>query len=66
MIKAAKYLKKENIKFITLSGFKKGNQLSKLGDYNIWINSNNYNFVEMSHHILLVAAIDKISKINIK
>lgn len=66
MIKAAKYLKRENIRFITLSGFKKGNQLSKLGDYNIWINSNNYNFVEMSHHILLVAAIDKISKINIK
>ena len=66
MIKAAKYLKKERIKLITLSGFKKSNQLSKLGNYNIWINSNQYNFVEMSHHILLVAAIDKLSKIRIK
>ena len=67
MIKAAEYLNKiKKNRLITLTGFDKNNRLSRLGDCNIWINSNNYNIVEMSHHILLVAAIDKIAKIKIQ
>tara|TARA_B110000858_G_C17686011_1_gene418951 strand:- start:274 stop:828 length:555 start_codon:yes stop_codon:yes gene_type:complete len=61
LINAAKYVKKNKIKLITLTGFNKNNPLSKLGDLNIWVDSESYNLVEMTHHILLVAAIDRLS-----
>ena len=51
-------VKKNKIKLITLSGFKNHNPLSKLGDVNIHVRSNSYNFVEMSHHIILVSIVD--------
>ena len=62
MLKAARFVKKNNNFLITLTGFNKENPLSKLGDLNIWIDSKIYNFVEMAHHIILVAAVDKLSK----
>ena len=58
IINAAKYCYENNIPLITLSGFDKSNPLSKLGDVNIHINSNNYNYIEMSHHIILVSIVD--------
>jgi len=58
IINAAKYCKKNNIKLITLSGFEKDNPLSKLGNVNFHINSNNYNFIEMSHNIILLSIAD--------
>ena len=58
IINAAKYCKKNKIKLITLSGFKNHNPLSKLGDVNIHVKSNSYNYVEMSHHIILVSIVD--------
>ena len=58
IINAAKYCKKESINLITLSGFKKNNPLSKLGNINFHISSNQYNFIEMSHHIILVYLVD--------
>ena len=36
------------------SGFKKNNPLSKCGNVNFHISSDQYNFIEMSHHIILV------------
>ena len=62
IVNAAKYCKNNNIKTITLSGFKKNNPLSKLGNINFYINSNQYNFIEMSHHIILVYLVDILSK----
>ena len=58
IINAAKYCNENNIPLITLSGFDKSNPLSKLGDVNIHINSNNYNYIEMSHHIILLSIVD--------
>ena len=58
MINAARYCKENNIPLITLSGFQNNNPLSQFGDVNIHINSNNYNYIEMSHHIILVAIVD--------
>ena len=58
IINAAKYCKENNISLITLSGFNSDNPLSKIGNENIYINSNSYNFVEMSHHIILVSIVD--------
>ena len=58
IVNAANYCKNNNIELITLSGFNSINPLSKLGDVNIHINSQNYNFIEMSHHIILLSIVD--------
>tara|TARA_Y100000768_G_scaffold335533_1_gene276781 strand:+ start:226 stop:780 length:555 start_codon:yes stop_codon:yes gene_type:complete len=66
IVNAAKYCKKKSINLLTLSGFKKNNALSKLGKVNFYINSNQYNFIEMSHHIILVYLVDKFAKNKLK
>ena len=46
MIKAAKFAKQKKNKLFTFTGFSKTNPLRKLGNYNLWVNSNNYNQIE--------------------
>ena len=58
ILNAAKYCKDTNIDLITLSGFNKDNELSKLGKVNFHIDSKNYNHVEMTHHIILLSIVD--------
>ena len=58
--KKAKKLKFSNI--ITLTGFKKKNNLSKMGNINFWVNSKNYNLVENTHQIYLLSMIDLLAK----
>ena len=48
---------------ITVSGFLSDNPLRKLGDLNLWADSYEYNVVEMTHHIWLVAVIDYLIEI---
>tara|TARA_B100000809_G_scaffold158244_1_gene155541 strand:+ start:258 stop:803 length:546 start_codon:yes stop_codon:yes gene_type:complete len=43
---------------ITLSGFFKDNPLKKSGDLNLWVDSCEYNVIEMTHHIWLLAIVD--------
>ena len=43
---------------ITVSGFLPGNPLRKLGGLNLWADSSDYNIVEMTHHVWLVAIVD--------
>ena len=62
IINAALYCKKNNIKLITLSGFEKKNPLSNLGNINFHVNSKDYNFIEMTHHIILVSIVDIFAK----
>ena len=62
IVNAAKHLTKNNFDLITLSGFKSDNPLSKLGKVNFHIRSTEYNFIEMSHHIILVSLVDIFSK----
>ena len=45
---------------ITLTGFEKNNSVSRLGDINYWVNSNNYNNVETNHLIFLLNIIESI------
>ena len=66
IVNAAKYCKKKSINLITLSGFKKNNPLSKYGKVNFHIESVQYNFVEMSHHIILVYLVDFFAKSKLK
>ena len=62
IVNAGKYCKENNINLITFSGFNLGNPLSKLGNIIFYINSKNYNYVEMTHHIILVSLVDIFAK----
>tara|TARA_B110000046_G_C12937599_1_gene374309 strand:- start:612 stop:1157 length:546 start_codon:yes stop_codon:yes gene_type:complete len=62
IIKGAKYAKKIGCKVITLTGFKKENKVRKIGHVNLWLDSKNYNLVEMTHHTWLLSIVDFIAK----
>ena len=61
IVKAAEYCRSENINLITLSGFSTENPLRQIGNINIYADSDRYNYVEMVHHIWLVALVDYLS-----
>ena len=58
IVNAAKYCKDSNIDLITLSGFNRDNDLSKLGKVNFHVDSKNYNHIEMTHYIILLSIVD--------
>ena len=58
---AGNYCKKNKINLVTFTGFGGRNKLSKLGKLNFWLNSKNYNQIEMVHHIWLLLACDFIT-----
>ena len=58
ILNAAKKAKEMGLSVITVSGFLSDNPLRKLGDLNLWVDSTEYNIVEMTHHVWLVAIID--------
>lgn len=60
MLNGAKRAKAMGLPLITLTGFAADNPLRKLGDVNFWVNSQEYNIVEMVHHIWLLAMADSI------
>ena len=41
---------------------KKKNNVKKIGHVNLWTDSNNYNFIEMTHHTWLLSIVDMIAK----
>ena len=62
IIIGAKQAKKLGCNVVTLSGFSKSNKLKKEGHINFWVDSSNYNIVEMTHHVWLLSTVDLISK----
>ena len=48
------------LSLITFTGFTADNPLRKLGDLNFWADSQAYNVVEMTHHVWLLALVDKL------
>jgi D-sedoheptulose 7-phosphate isomerase len=58
IINAAIQSKTIGCSLLTLSGFRSDNPLRKLGDVNLWVDSSNYNIVEMTHHIWLLSIVD--------
>jgi D-sedoheptulose 7-phosphate isomerase len=62
LVNACKFARKKKYFVSTFTGFEKNNPLSKLGNINFWVNSKKYNFVEMIHHIWLVALVDSFLK----
>lgn len=66
MVFGSKFTRAKGISTITLTGFNQKNSLKKLGNINIWINSNIYNFIENSHQLLLLSITDSLSNTKIK
>ena len=60
ILNGAKKAQSMRIPLITFSGFSAENPLRKLGELNLWVNSSEYNIVEMTHHIWLLAIVDSI------
>jgi D-sedoheptulose 7-phosphate isomerase len=61
IVNAATKAKEMGLPVITFSGFDSNNLLKQLGTLNFWVNSRNYNIVEMTHNIWLVTIIDYIT-----
>ena len=61
IINGANFAKKIGCKVITFTGFDKKNKVKKIGHINFWLNSKNYNLVEMTHHIWLLSIVDFIA-----
>ena len=66
MINACKAAREKISKIITLTGNKKNNPLSKLGDINLWVDSNIYNHIENIHQIWLLTICDLIKLNKVK
>jgi D-sedoheptulose 7-phosphate isomerase len=64
ILNAAEKANEMGLSVITVSGFLTDNPLRKLGDLNLWVDSTEYNIVEMTHHIWLVAIIDYLIETN--
>jgi len=62
IVNAAEYCKQKRINLITLSGFKKNNPLAQSGNINFHVESEEYNFIEMTHHIILLSIVDIFAK----
>jgi len=62
IVNAAKFCNNNNINLITFSGFKSDNPLMRLGNINFHVNSTEYNFIEMTHQIILVSIVDIFAK----
>ena len=58
ILNAAEKANEMGLFVITVSGFLTDNPLRELGDLNLWVDSTEYNIVEMTHHVWLVAIID--------
>ena len=64
IVNAAQYCKQKKINLITLSGFKKNNPLYQSGNINFHVESDEFNFIEMIHHIILLSIVDIFAKKN--
>lgn len=60
IVNAAGASRAKGLKVVTLTGFSPDNPLRGLGDLNLWVNSQEYNVVEMTHQTWLLAVCDLI------
>ena len=63
IINGAKKAKQMSLPIISFSGFNKNNELIKLSSLSFWVNSKEYNIVEMAHHVWLVSIVDYLFEI---
>jgi D-sedoheptulose 7-phosphate isomerase len=60
IINAAKFVKKNGMKLITLSGLNSKNPLKKMGDINFFVDSKNYNVVENTHLTIMLSIVENV------
>lgn len=60
IVNAARQARAMALPVVTFSGFDRANALRHAGDVNFWVDSTEYNIVEMVHHVWLVSIIDRI------
>lgn len=58
ILNAAKRARTMKLSVLTLSGFSSENTLRTLGDVNLWINSDVYNLIELTHLSWLLTIVD--------
>ena len=60
ILNAADYCANNNLRFLTLTGFKKNNRLNQFAksDLNYWVNSDDYGIVECAHLIFLHSVVN--------
>ncbi len=61
IVNGAVKAKDMGLDLVTFSGFDKENPLRRLGGMNFWVDSRDYNVVEMTHHIWLLAIADQLA-----
>ena len=66
IVNGAAKAKEMGLDVVTFSGFDKNNALRKSGTVNFWVDSRDYNVVEMTHHVWLLAAADQLVHNDIK
>lgn len=63
LVKANEYALKNKINVVSLTGCKKSNSLNKKkNNLSLWIESNDYNHIEILHHTILLSVVDNIIK----
>tara|TARA_A100001015_G_C15027266_1_gene731200 strand:+ start:1467 stop:2012 length:546 start_codon:yes stop_codon:yes gene_type:complete len=62
IINGAKFAKKLGCRVVTLTGFNRKNKVRKIGHINLWLDSKNYNHIEMVHHTWLLSIVDFVSR----
>ena len=61
LVEANNYALKKKINVVSLTGCKRNNLLnSKKNKLKLWVNSINYNHIEIIHHLILLSVVDKI------
>jgi phosphoheptose isomerase len=58
VVNAAKYVKSVGGEVYSFTGFNADNELSKVADYNFWVDSKGYNVVESTHNLWLAMICD--------
>ena len=64
MVNGAEQANAMGLAIVSLTGFSPDNPLRRLGDLNLWVESNSYNIVEMTHHVWLLAVVDYLIETN--
>lgn len=60
IIRAIEVAKDKNANVITLTGFRKNNTVSRMGDMNVYVPSDKYGMVESIHNLMLQQIVDEI------
>ncbi|MBN2452673.1 MAG: SIS domain-containing protein [Candidatus Omnitrophica bacterium] len=61
IVNAARQARSMGLKVITLSGFRPDNPLRRLGDLNLWTDSDEYNIIEAVHQSWLSSVVDSLA-----